>query len=73
MAHCEWIHECPFLANRHILIEAMREIYLSKYCQHEFHKCARYLVYKSLGPDKVPLNMFPNQRDRAQKIIDTGG
>jgi hypothetical protein len=73
MAQCDWINECPFLYNKQILIEAMREIYKGKYCQADYPNCARFLIFKALGPSKVPLNLFPNQRDRAKKIIETGG
>ncbi len=72
MAQCDWINECPFLYNKQILIEAMREIYMTRYCNGDYPACARYMVYKTLGGSKVPLNLFPNQRDRAKKIMEPG-
>jgi len=39
------------------------------YCQKDFDKCARYMVVKAIGREKVPLDLFPNQTEKATTII----
>ncbi len=45
------------------------ELFKSKYCKGEFEKCARYMVFKALGSEHVPENLFPIQQEKAKKII----
>jgi len=46
------------------------EIYKKKYCAGEYADCARYLVFKAIGREHVPKDLFPNQQEKVQKIID---
>jgi hypothetical protein len=39
------------------------------YCQGDNSKCARFLVAKAIGKEKVPLDLYPVNLDRANKII----
>jgi len=48
----------------------MAEMLKTKYCKSEYENCARYMVFSALGKDAVPMDMFPNQQDRAQEMID---
>lgn len=41
----------------------------SKYCKQKAEDCARYIVYKKLGKDKIPDDLFPGEVERAFKII----
>jgi len=42
------------------------------YCQGDNSNCARYMVFKSLGREAVPIDLYPNQVTRAKTIIDAG-
>jgi len=39
------------------------------YCTDLPHTCARYIVCKALGKDQVPLDLFPDELTRAERII----
>jgi len=39
------------------------------YCQQDFDKCARYVIVKEMGREKVPADLFPNQIEKARSIL----
>jgi len=41
-----------------------------RYCLNDNLQCARYTVFKALGREKVPKDLFPNQIEKAQEIIE---
>ncbi len=40
-----------------------------KYCRGDFEKCARYMVFKALGKENVPSDLFPVQVYRVEDIL----
>ncbi len=40
-----------------------------RYCQGSNVHCARYMVFKKLGRDKVPSDLFPHMKEVAEKLI----
>jgi hypothetical protein len=40
-----------------------------KYCLGDSSQCARYIVFKSIGKDYVPGNLFPSQTERIEEIL----
>jgi len=69
MAHCECLENCIFFNNKMKNMPLQSELFKSKYCKGEFEKCARYMVFKALGSEHVPENLFPIQQEKAKKII----
>jgi hypothetical protein len=43
-----------------------------KYCHGDNTHCARYMVFKALGREKVPADLFPVQVYRVDDIIMYG-
>ena len=41
----------------------------NRYCLGDNSICARYLVFSKLGKGRVPANLFPNQMDKAIRLI----
>jgi len=41
----------------------------NRYCLSDNSGCARYMVFKKLGREKVPIDLFPGQVDRAKDLI----
>ena len=41
----------------------------AQYCERDYEKCARYMVYQTLGKQSVPKDLFPNEPKRAYEII----
>ncbi|MBN2736209.1 MAG: hypothetical protein JXR70_04450 [Spirochaetales bacterium] len=69
MAECEFINKCPFfhdkLENKPDSIQELKK----KYCLDNNLNCARYMVAISLGPEKMPSNLYPHEKDRAYVVI----
>ncbi|MBN2755314.1 MAG: hypothetical protein JXR81_10715 [Candidatus Goldbacteria bacterium] len=72
MADCECLEKCPFFNDKMVNLPATAEIYKKKFCRGDFEGCARYIIFKKLGKEKVPADLLPNQADRAQVIIAQG-
>ncbi|MEW6708868.1 MAG: hypothetical protein AB1403_03515 [Candidatus Riflebacteria bacterium] len=72
MPDCVCLPGCPFFNDKMPDTEGMGAIYKKKYCQGDFEKCARYMVFKALGKGKAPNNLYPNMIDQAKAIIAKG-
>ena len=72
MADCECLNGCPFFNDKMADKPAITESYKRQYCRGDNTECARHMVFKSLGRPRVPADMFPNQKDRALKLIAQG-
>ncbi len=71
MTECEFIDKCPFfneLSSEDNKIEDMKQ----KYCRTNNLNCARYMIAMAVGSEHVPVDLYPNQKDKAYKIISTG-
>jgi hypothetical protein len=66
---CEFMDSCPFFSDKigryPVAAGAMR----AKYCLGDNADCARYRVAKALGREAVPSWLFPNDVDRALKLL----
>ena len=69
MANCECLEGCPFFNNTMANMPATALTFKKRYCQGDFLDCARHMVFRNLGNDKVPGDLFPNQVERAKEII----
>jgi hypothetical protein len=72
MAECELIKGCIFFNDKMAEMPSTAEIFKTIYCKGEFNNCARMIVVKSLGREKVPLDLFPNQAAKALEIVKKG-
>lgn len=67
---CERIEECPFFTGRLAsyaprIVESMKRVY----CLGDHVRCARYVVFESLGKGWAPKDMSPVDHERARHII----
>jgi hypothetical protein len=74
MKKCELIEKCIFFNDQMANMTATVLVYKKLFCQQDSSKCARYTVFKAIGRENVPSDlfpnqMFPNQMDRAEMII----
>ncbi|NLW56303.1 MAG: hypothetical protein GX050_06775 [Firmicutes bacterium] len=69
MADCPLIAGCPFFNDRMKNMPAMAGIYKRNYCQGDNSRCARYMIFKARGREHVPSDLFPNQFERAERIL----
>ncbi len=69
MAECEKLSACPFFNDKMVSKPGIATIYKKHYCFGDNKECARS---QELGKEKVPVDLFPNDMERAQKIIASG-
>lgn len=70
MPDCECLASCPFFNDKMADMPATAGMMKKRYCREQFEKCARFMVFKTKGRDIVPKDLFPNQHQRAQTILD---
>ena len=70
---CECLAGCPFFNDRMASKPATSELYKLQYCKGDFDSCARHMIFKGLGKESVPGDLFPNQKDRALQILGSAG
>lgn len=69
MAECRFLVQCPFFAGRMEAMRGVTDLMRAKYCRGDASRCARYQVRTALGPGTVPLDLYPNQHERASQLI----
>lgn len=69
MADCEMIEKCLFFNDKMADKPGTAEMTKKRYCRGDFKSCARYMVCKALGRDKVPTDLYPGQKDRALAML----
>ena len=69
MADCEKIATCIFFQGVMASKPAILELYMKKFCRGNNSLCARHMVLVALGKDMVPPDLFPNEWQKANKII----
>lgn len=67
---CELCSSCSFCRKSMGELNGTLKYVRSKYCKKNSEDCARYIVYKALGRDRVPDDLFPGEKERAFKIIE---
>lgn len=72
MAECKVLSTCPFFNDKMANMPGTAAVFKRKDCQGDKSQCARYIILEALGKPKVPADLFPNQEDRARKIIAAG-
>lgn len=69
MAECECVPKCPFFHDKMADMPSMANMMKKRYCQGDSSVCARWVVRAALGPTAVPIDLFPNQLERAEKLV----
>ena len=69
MAVCEMLEKCPFFNETMHGMPDHAELFKSLYCHGNHNMCARFMVYKSLGPQTVPADLFPNEIQRGNRLV----
>jgi hypothetical protein len=69
MPRCELIESCIFFNDQMANMPSTSAVYKKIYCEQDWATCGRYMVFKTIGREHVPKDLFPNQSDRAADII----
>ena len=70
MNNCELLDGCLFFRDKMPLEYGLGALYKKRYCLGDNTKCARYMVAKAIGREKVPTDLYPNMDDSAQKLLE---
>lgn len=71
MADCERLKSCPFFNTQLAHFPRTAEELKLSYCLGDNSTCARHLV--ALAGLPVPPDLFPNEADRAEKMLRRAG
>lgn len=69
MANCECLPKCPFFNDKMKDTEGLGSMYKKKYCLGDNSMCARHMIFRKLGRECVPANLYPNMHDVAKAIL----
>ena len=66
---CSLAETCIFFNDRMANMPSMANMYKARYCQASYEGCARYRVFKAVGRENVPTDLYPNEADRVEAIV----
>jgi hypothetical protein len=69
MTDCELLGKCPFFNDRLKNMPTASDMMKRMYCQWRYKECARYKVAIVLGRKKVPTDLFPSDKEKAEMIL----
>jgi hypothetical protein len=70
MAVCEILPKCIFFNEKMKNMPGTTAFFKVKFCQGDNTHCARHMVLTACGRENVPADLFPNQEERAGKVIE---
>jgi len=73
MADCELLTTCIFFNDHMTEMPTMSTIMKQRYCKGSNSQCARYMVFRNLGREAVPGDLYPSQAERAEEILGERG
>ncbi len=71
MSECECLARCPFWHDRMASKPATAQLMKNQYCLGDSSDCARHRVFKEVGGQFVPADLYPAQTERVQGIISS--
>jgi hypothetical protein len=71
MADCPLIEKCIFFNDKMANMPGTASSFKRKYCKNDFEGCARHRVFKAVGRENVPADLFPNQTGKVVAIIQS--
>ena len=69
MVKCKNLKDCPFFNDKMANMPGTSKLYKLRYCNSEYTKCARYIMADIVGGNEVPIDLFPNQHERVNKLL----
>jgi len=70
MNECPLTEGCIFFNDKMKQMPSMSSIYKQRYCNGDMTQCARYRVFKEIGRENVPADLYPNDTARVPLIIE---
>jgi hypothetical protein len=49
----------------------LSEVLKQQFCRGDWTSCARCMIFKELGREAIPPDLFPDEIERAREILDS--
>jgi hypothetical protein len=69
MIECPRAATCLFFTGKMQNMPATTDLMKRRYCYDDHAGCAIFMIGEKRGNDKIPADLFPNQHDRAVKLL----
>ena len=69
MTKCELSETCIFFNDQMANMPSTSAVYKKIFCEQDWANCGRFMIFKAIGRENVPKDLFPNQSERAADII----
>lgn len=67
---CEYLDQCLFFNNKVPDMPSTTRVLKIRYCTGGGNRaCARFIIGKKLGKEKIPEDLCPNQLDRLEELL----
>lgn len=66
---CEIVACCQFFNNKMKDMPKSADYIKSKLCLRDYESCARYRIYKECGGKSIPLDLFPDDTEEVNNVI----
>ncbi|MBN1524669.1 MAG: hypothetical protein JW904_09310 [Spirochaetales bacterium] len=66
---CECLKKCSFFNDKMADMQLVSDLMKMKYCKGEHWECGRFMVFKVLGKEHVPDDLYPNEVYRAAVLL----
>jgi hypothetical protein len=70
MADCPLLASCAFYNDKMADKPALIDMFKRRFCIDNNTSCARWKVATTIGREAVPVDLYPNQENRAMEIIN---
>lgn len=67
---CECLEACPFFNDRMKNMPSFSSVLKQQFCRGDCEACARHRVFKRYGREAVPPDLFPDEHERADAILN---
>ena len=68
-SECKYAQICPFFNDKLAKMPSLTGLIKKQFCYDDYEKCARFLVRESLGADRTPADLYPNDFERAKRLV----
>jgi hypothetical protein len=66
---CELTEGCIFFNDKMAEMPSMANMYKQRYCKEDFDSCARFRVFRVVGRENVPKDLYPNDGEKVDAVI----
>ncbi len=74
MPECPILNQCTYFDRRLKATKpTLAEILQKRFCFGDHASCARFMVYRALGRERVPTNLDPLLPEEANRIVAAAG